>query len=201
LPSYRIFLRPKIYKIIELKPFGSRAGKPLRAIKLTIIINHSYKIKPMKTLITYYSRTGITKKVSESVAAGLNGELDEIADGKNRKGVVGYLLCGKEAMQKNLPEIEFKKDPAGYDLVIIGTPIWGWNMCSLIRSYLEKNKGKIKKAAFFATMGGSGDDKAFAAMSEIIGKKPVATLGLKTEEVAKGQSEEEIKKFIVECAK
>jgi flavodoxin len=104
-------------------------------------------------------------------------------------------------MQKVLPEIKFAKDPVDYDLVIIGTPIWGWNMCSLVRSYAEKNKGKIKKAAFFATMGGSGDEKAFVEMAEIIGVKPVATLGLKTTEVAKGLSDEKIKKFAEECGR
>jgi hypothetical protein len=74
-------------------------------------------------------------------------------------------------------------------------------MCSPVRSYVNQNKGKIKKAAFFATMGGSGDDKAFAEMSAILGLNPSATLGLKTVEVIKGEADEKIKKFAADCAK
>jgi hypothetical protein len=38
-------------------------------------------------------------------------------------------------------------------------------------------------------MGGSGHETAFREMGEIIGKKPVATLNLKTKEVVIGQLE------------
>ncbi|MFA6170898.1 MAG: hypothetical protein WCW77_01500 [Patescibacteria group bacterium] len=149
----------------------------------------------MKTLIAYYSRTGITKKAAERIAQELNCETDEIKDSKNRKGVLGYLLSGKEAMQKAMPPVEFAKNPADYDLVIVGTPIWGWDMSSPIRSYLNKNKGQIKKAAFFCTMGGSGDEKAFSGMGEIIGVKPAATLSFKTLEVSREDIGDKIKKF------
>lgn len=152
----------------------------------------------MKALIVYSSRTGTTKIVAQKLAALLNCDIDEIKDSKNRQGVMGYLLCGKEAMQKTLPEIQFEKDPFQYDLVIIGTPIWGWNMSSLTRSYLTKNKGKFKKVAYFCTMGGSGDEKTFLAMSEITGLKPAATLSFKTIEVVKNNINEKVKKFIGE---
>lgn len=150
----------------------------------------------MKTLIAYYSRTGITKKVAEKLAGALNCEIEEVKDLKNRKGVLGYLLSGREAMQKTLPAVEFAKSPADYDLVIVGTPIWGWDMSSPIRSYLEKNKGQIKKAAFFCTMSGSGDEKAFRNMGEIIKAEPLAVMGLKTIEATKGDIEEKIKDFV-----
>jgi len=150
----------------------------------------------MKTLIAYYSRTGTTKKVAEAAAKILGAEIEAIEDFKNRKGVMGYLLSGREAMRKTMPEIKFQKNPADYDLVIIGTPTWGWNMASPTRSYLSENKGKIKKAAYICTMGGSGDEKTFKFMSEIIGLKPVATLSFKTLEVTKGDIAEPIKKFV-----
>jgi len=149
----------------------------------------------MKTLIAYYSRTGTTKKVAEAVAKILGAEIEAILDFKNRQGVLGYLLSGREAMRKTMPEIKFQKNPADYDLVIIGTPTWGWNMASPVRSYLNENKGKFKKTAYICTMGGSDPEKVYKFMNEIIGMEPAATLSFKTLEVTKGDITEPVKKF------
>lgn len=151
----------------------------------------------MKTLIAYYSRTGTTKKVAENLAARLDADLEEIRDTADRSGIKGYLRSGRDAMKKNLTKLE----PAGrnaseYDLVIVGTPIWAWNVSAPTRTYLEENKSKLKQAAFFCTMGGSGDQQAFAEMERISGQKPAGTLALKTVEVTKDMAEEKITDFV-----
>ena len=103
-----------------------------------------------KILISYYSRTGTTKKIGEIISAQLNCEVEEITTVKNVAGVLGYLLCGKEAAKKQPAEIRpTSKNPADYDLIIIGTPIWGWNISSPIRAYLLKNTDKFKNIACF----------------------------------------------------
>jgi len=149
-----------------------------------------------KILIAYYSRTGITKKVAEKLKEKLGADIEEIKDTVDRKGIKGYLLSGRDAMQRKLTKLE----PAissleNYDLVIIGTPIWGWNMSVPVRTYLTNQKDKFKSVAFFCTMGGSGDAKAFKEMSEISGKIPMATLALNTFEVVKNNCEDKIKEF------
>ncbi|MDD4271579.1 MAG: flavodoxin [Patescibacteria group bacterium] len=141
----------------------------------------------MKILVAYYSRTGVTKKLAEYLAKKINAETEEIKDTVNRAGVVGYMLAGRDGMKRRLTKLETPKlNPADFELVIIGGPIWSWNMSAPIRTYLENYKNQFKKAAFFCTMGGSGDDIAFKEMEEIIGKKPVAALAIKTKEVAAG---------------
>ncbi|MFH2027554.1 MAG: hypothetical protein ABIJ08_00305 [Nanoarchaeota archaeon] len=89
----------------------------------------------MKTLITYYSRTGTTRKVANEIAVQLGCDTDEIIDKTKRSGPLGYITSGRDAMKKSLTEIETKKDPSQYDLVIIGTPIWAWTMAPAIRTY------------------------------------------------------------------
>lgn len=136
------------------------------------------------TLIVYYSRTGITKKLADFVANKIGVTTEEIKDTVSRTGAVGYLLAGKDATLRRLTKIETPKlNPADFDLVIIGTPVWAWTMSTPIRTYLEEYKSQFKEVAFFCTMGGNGDKKAFKEMEEIIGKKPTATLALKTKEV------------------
>ena len=78
----------------------------------------------MKVLVVYYSRTGTTKLIGDKISEELKADVEEIISVKNRKGIFGYLLCGKEGMKKIAAEIkETKKDPALYDLVVIGIKV------------------------------------------------------------------------------
>jgi len=149
----------------------------------------------MKILVTYYSRTGNTKKIANAIANELKCDIEEIFDVKGRKGPLGYLRSSKEAMRKMLVKIKpIKKDPSKYDLVVIGTPVWGWNMSSPIRTYISNNK--FKKVAFFCTMSCSGAKKIFKDMEELCKSKPVAQLQLIATEVKSGRFSDKIKKFI-----
>ena len=151
----------------------------------------------MKALVVFYSRTGATKKVAVEIAESLKCDIEEIIDLHNRKGAIGYLKSGMHATLKKPAKIKkSRKNPASYGTVIIGTPIWSFNVSSPVRAYLMQNKGKIKKAAFFCTMGGSGGERAFREMEHLIGKRPAAVLDLKMGEVVKERYKEKVKVFI-----
>lgn len=153
----------------------------------------------MKSLVVYYSRTGTTEAVAALIAEKLGAAGEGIISVKNRKGMLGFAISGKEAAQKIAAEIkETKINPEDHDLVIIGTPIWAWNISSPVRAYLEKYKDKFKKVAFFCTMGGSGDKKAFQEMENILNIKPIATLSLTTKEVVRNEYVEKTEAFINE---
>lgn len=153
-----------------------------------------------RTLVVFYSRTGTTRIVGEIIAQKLGADVEEIKDTMDRGGVGGYLRSGRDAMKRNLTKLEpVVKKPSDYDLVIIGTPIWGWNMSVPIRTYLTEQKNNIQnKVAFFCTMGGSGDKKAFSEMEEIIGKKTVSVFSATTKEVVRDEFLGKLEKFIRE---
>lgn len=135
-------------------------------------------------LVIFYSRTGNTRKVAQEIAKQLNCPIEEIFDTKDRSGVRGYISAGRDATLKNLTELKpIKHNPAEYDMIIAGTPVWGWGVSTPIRTYLENNKKDFKNMAFFCTMGGSGGDRAFKQMEEICGTKPLATLALLAKEI------------------
>jgi multimeric flavodoxin WrbA len=71
-----------------------------------------------------------------------------------------------------------QKNPANYDLVVIGTPVWFWSLSSPMRSWMEQNVVRRGRVAFFCTMGGSGARRVFATMARLIDRQPVATLAL-----------------------
>jgi flavodoxin len=151
----------------------------------------------MKALVAYYSKTASTKKLAEEIAKNLKADIDEIIDKKSRSGPIGFLTAGRDAMNKKETEIETKKDPEKYDLVVIGTPVWAGNVTPAVRTYVTKHK--FKKVAFFCTFGGS-ENKTFAEM-QLISKKPVATLGLKGTDVKNEKTKEEVKRFCKELGK
>jgi len=151
----------------------------------------------MRGLVVYYSRSGTTKKVGEAIASLLDFDKELLLDVKSRKGALGYIRSGREASLKKLAEIKkLKKNPNDYDLIIVGTPIWGWNISSPIRTYVTANKNEFKKVAFFCTQGGSGAERAFREMKKIIGKKAVAVLALKTKDVMNKNYMNKVNEFV-----
>ena len=152
----------------------------------------------MKTLVVYYSRTGFTKKVGEEIANQLKADSEEIIDLKKRSGAVGWIISGKDAMQKKLAKIKpVKKDPEKYDRIIIGTPIWGSNMAPAIRTYLTDNKSDGKKINFFCTAGGSGMEKAFMEMKKLVPNSDVGkNLAIFSREVGSETYTEKVKSFL-----
>jgi len=139
-------------------------------------------IVQVKTLVVYYSRSGNTRKIAEELASVLKADVQELKDGKSRNGPIGFLMAGREAMKKTPVELQpLAHDPAAYDAVVVGTPVWASTVCSPVRTFLEQNRSSLKKVAWFCTSGGedpTGAEKAFAAMTEASGATPAATLGL-----------------------
>jgi flavodoxin len=152
----------------------------------------------MKILIAYYSKTGKTERVAKDLAQGLSADIEKIIDQKNRQGIWGYLSGGREAMKKKLTTIApLTKNPADYDLVILGMPVWGWNLTPALRTYLSANKDKIKNYAFFVTSDNTEANKLAKYFEEIMHKDAKALLGFNTKELANTKIyQEKIKDFI-----
>lgn len=109
----------------------------------------------MKALVVYYTRTGMTKIVAETIRAILQCDVEELKDTKKRKGFVGYMRSGREVMKNETTAIEpTVHDPAEYDLIIVGTPVWVYTMATPVKVWLEQNEKKMtKKLAVFCTCG------------------------------------------------
>jgi len=150
----------------------------------------------MKALVAYYSRTGTTKKVAERISTVLGGDIEEIHDTKKRSGMIGWLKACRDAGSKKLTTLEtVKNDPAIYDIVVIGTPIWNRTLSTPVRTYTSQYKGSFKKVALFRTAGGTGGNP-FDEMESLCGKKPVATLSLRRRGVESGYYVEKTEEFV-----
>ena len=82
-----------------------------------------------KVLVAYYSRTGNTERAARDLSIALNADIEKITDKTNRKGILGYIFGGRDALTKRKTGIEkFIHNPIHYSLIIIGTPIWAGNI-------------------------------------------------------------------------
>lgn len=149
----------------------------------------------MKTLIVYYSRDGATRKVAEELKAQLGADIEEITEPKGRGGPLGWIRSGKEGSEGTIVPINPPKaDPSTYDIIVIGTPIWAWNVSSPVRSYVAAMKGKLPRVAFFCTMG-SKVGETFKVMEELAGKAPIATTEIMAGDAKSGAFKETAKAF------
>ncbi|MCX7894243.1 MAG: hypothetical protein N2544_18010, partial [Burkholderiales bacterium] len=83
------------------------------------------------------------------------------------QGALGYAACAIASIAGLTPALRpTKKDPAGYELVVIGTPVWFWSLSSPVRSWLARHRPK-HRVAFFCTMGGSGARRVFATVATL----------------------------------
>lgn len=151
----------------------------------------------MKILVVFYSRTGRTRTAALKLAGRLDAAVEELREaGVSRAGVAGYVLAGRDAMMKRVPELEpAAADPAAFDLVVLAGPVWAFTVCPALRAYIAKKGSAIKRAAFVCTQGGSGAARAFAEMEALLGKAPVATLVLIDKEIARGAVEADLESF------
>ena len=150
----------------------------------------------MNSLVVYYSRTGITKHVGETIANQINADVEEIVSQVKYGGKIGFAKAGKHALSEKIIEIgDMNHDPADYDVVYLGCPVWAGKAATPLISYLNKNEGKFREVRFFLTAMSTEFEKAFAEM-ESYSIKPSATLGLTTKEVKKDEFEEKLSQFI-----
>ena len=123
--------------------------------------------KTMKTLVTYFSASGVTKAAAQELAGIIGADLYEIvpeqlytdADldwrDKNSRSTI-------EMNDKNSrPAIKGKvANLDQYDVVYVGFPIWWYTAPTIINTFLEANDFTGKTIVPFATSGGSTIDKA-----------------------------------------
>jgi len=150
----------------------------------------------MKTLVIYFSRTGHTQKIAEAIAAKYGSDIERIKEVNDRFGVSRYLAAGRDAMFKRHASLQpTHKNPAQYDLTILGTPIWAWNLTPPMRAYIAGHKSKLNQVAFFCTEGGAGGKRAFRQMADLIGKQPVASLEVTESDLKTGADKEKLITF------
>jgi flavodoxin len=113
-----------------------------------------------KILIVYYSLTGSTRFIAESLKDSMEAELLELKPVKELNPDKGtkFMWGGAQATMKKKPKLEpIEVDPLSYDLIVIGTPVWAWNFTPPVRSFLSMFDLTDKKVALWTCSSGNGN--------------------------------------------
>ena len=117
-------------------------------------------------LVAYFSASGVTAKVAETLAEAIGADIFEI------EPKVTYTKADLNWMDKKArstiemsdpasrPEIDVKRDNMkDYDTIFVGFPIWWYVAPTIINTFLESYDLTGKTIIPFATSGGSGIGK------------------------------------------
>ncbi len=121
----------------------------------------------MSSIIVYYSLEGNTAYAAEQIAAELNADLLRLEPVKRYpdSGLRKFLWGGKSAVMAETPPLTpYTFDPAAYDRVIFGFPVWAGNVTPPIRTFIRDNDLTGKRIAAFACQSSSGAERAFARL-------------------------------------
>ena len=119
-----------------------------------------------KKLVAYFSCSGVTKSVAQTLADAVGGDLYEITPAQP------YTNADLNWMDQSSRSTVEMKDPnsrpaiagkvenmADYDTVFVGFPIWWYVAPTIINTFLESYDFSGKTIVPFCTSGGSGAGK------------------------------------------
>jgi flavodoxin len=112
-----------------------------------------------KILVVYYSLTGNTKLIAETISKSLNADILPLKPIKELKpeGGMKFVWGGYQSYMKKKPKLEaYDINPEDYDLIILGTPVWAWRYSPPMRTFLSNHNIKGKKVAIWMCYQGDG---------------------------------------------
>lgn len=123
-----------------------------------------------KSLVIYYSLEGNTGLIAKAVAETLQADLSELQPVKGipNKGFFKFFWGGKQVIMKEQPELQpLKVNPAEYELIVLGTPVWAGNYAPAFRSFFAQYPLKGKQIALFCCYSGSEGKTIEALKAEL----------------------------------
>lgn len=128
-----------------------------------------------KSLVVYFSATGVTKKIASKLSEKLGADLFEIVpkelytsedlDWKNPQSRSSLEMGDFESR----PEIQSKiSDINQYSTIFLGFPIWWYQAPTIISTFLESYDFTGKTLSVFATSGGSRLGQTETILKQIV---------------------------------
>ena len=161
-----------------------------------------------KTLVVYYTSSGNTERVAQTIAEALGAHIEGIQEVKptqvdlHGKGLDNFLSMGKTAFRaitdRPVGIQSLQRDVADYELVVIGTPVYAGSVSSPVRAFLQQECGKMKAVAFFCTGDDPANEKVFVQMQGVCGLEPLTAFPFHAPEVRQGAFQPQLEAFLAQ---
>lgn len=143
------------------------------------------QLNQVRSLVVYFSRTGRTRTVAETIAQCAQGDVQPLHDRRKRTGPIGWVLSVFDALRRGTARIDpLGVDVEDYDLVFVGTPVWADAAAPAVRAFVTTFGPRCKHRAFFATHWGPQPGRTFSEMAERADQLPAGTLSVSGREIA-----------------
>ena len=155
-----------------------------------------------KTLVAFFSASGTTKAVAETLAAATGSDLYEIkpAQPYTPSDLNWQDKHSRSSVEMNDPDsrpaLADRNAPVGvYEQIFLGFPIWWYTAPHIIRTFLESYDFTGKTLVLFATSGGSGLGKTAQELASSCPSATVVAGGLLNGHPSQGSLKQWAEKF------
>jgi flavodoxin len=133
----------------------------------------------MKICYIYHSETGNTRRIIDRCLAATGGDRIEVHDLQHYGRLSKYLVGGRRAAQGLADPIDPSSiDVSGYDLLVIGSPVWAGRPSPAVNAAIQALKGcEGKKGTLFVTCGGSPGESLSLMQKALEGRGVIITFG------------------------
>ena len=152
-----------------------------------------------KALVLYYSQTGATKAVAETIAGSLGADIESIELSQPYDGDFQQTIerCLTEKKDGVLPAVNpLSSDLSKYDVIFLGFPVWFGVAAPPVLSLAESMSFEGKKVVTFCTFGSGGLETGTENLrGRLKGAEVVEGYGVRNARIAKAPAE--IETFLV----
>lgn len=128
----------------------------------------------MRSLVIFYSKTGNTLVVANTIKELIGAHTKEISDFTFHRTVFDYMFPSLIDSARINPT---KIDIDYYETIFIGTPVWIGSITPAIKKIIDNINFKNKNIILFTTMKGIGGEIAMDKMTKIVNKQNGNVIG------------------------
>lgn len=141
-----------------------------------------------KVLVIVYSYSGTSRRVAELLCEQQGWALAHIYDVLPRRGAIGVWRCILDTLLRRQPAIRYDgPPPSDFDAVVLVSPIWLLQLAGPMRSFVARERRRLRKVAVLSVMGGQGEPDAAAEIGELLGRAPVLSTAVTLREINDGR--------------
>jgi flavodoxin len=147
-------------------------------------------------LIVYYSRSGNSRIVADTLKEYFSCNVERIQSTKNREGFSGVITCVLDQLMNRDDTIKpLEKNPKNYNPVILVSPVWIGKLSSPARTFVKQTRLDGKDIYLLLTYNGSLTGEKEKAIAEEITAQGGILKGI-YKIITKEKTEAEIKKEV-----
>jgi flavodoxin len=126
----------------------------------------------MKTLVVFYTYDGnsalVALKLQNALGEGCDILSLELEDEADRSGLAKFIWGGRMVLSRSNPKLEpYDTAIDGYDLIILGGPVWAGSPAPALRTFIADTKPAGKRIGLFLCHGGR-PGKAFDKLKALL---------------------------------